>query len=266
MTEERRESYRCPIQSGMDTAALRTWRGDVMVRIVEESAGGFTISGDKPRHMKKIKPGQTMSMVAASGCCEVRVVHVTHNDDGVRVGLQRLREMQFLGNGVSGAKVASVAALVVAMFLGGLYIPEKWKPQPTALAKGLWRHPEEPDDAALLDPAELRKQLAIDYLKLDNLQSPQYTRELELTAGQQHEISGIVAETSRALAKLYQQQSQAGNASAEMSTQTEADWSNNGLKLMQASWDRIQAVMTGPQREKLHQIMLRPAVTQQAGT
>jgi len=261
MSEERRESYRCAVQSKVDTAALRTGRGDIMVRIVEESAGGFTISGDKPRHLKKIKAGQTMSMVASSGCYEVKVVHNTDGPDGVRVGLQRIREVQFLGSGATGAQLTAIAALVVAVFIGGLYIPETWKPQPEALAQGRWRLPEAAESAA----ANLtHRELADHYLRLDSLRSPQYTRELNLTAGQQKAISGIVAETSQELAQLYKQQAIRQNAAKGDVVQ--ADWSNNSLKLMQASWDRIHEVMTPQQRDKLRKIPLSPAASDQAGT
>ncbi len=254
MSEERRESYRCPVQPEMDTAALRTSRGDVMVRVLEESAGGFTISGDKPQHMKRLRVGQLMTMVAASGCCEVKAVHITQGEDGTRVGLQRLREVPQLGGGISTKQVAAMVALVIAVFAMGIYIPEHWKPQPAALAQGKWRLPEKEDGSPPEDPAETRKKLADDYLKLGNLQSPEYTRELGLSADQQQAISGIVAETSQELAQLYKQRTARKNAAKGETP--EPDWSNNGLKLMQASWDRIQEVMTPQQREKLHQIML----------
>ena len=41
--DERRTSFRCPVQGAAEAVILRTRRADLMVRVVEKSAGGFGV-------------------------------------------------------------------------------------------------------------------------------------------------------------------------------------------------------------------------------
>jgi hypothetical protein len=86
MSTNQRTSYRCPTADGQP-AILRVGRRDVIVSLLDQSAGGFAVSGDESI---RLAPGQVLSLRTGMGWCEVEVVTLERWDGELRIGMRRL--------------------------------------------------------------------------------------------------------------------------------------------------------------------------------
>jgi len=91
MNSEQRQSFRIRIPEELEHAVLRVGGKTVEVRLVDESAGGFSIAID---HKVKAAPGNILRLRTAAGWHEVRVIHVLACDEGVLLGLVRLKDLE----------------------------------------------------------------------------------------------------------------------------------------------------------------------------
>ena len=83
----RRDSLRLPQPEGHGFAQLRVGSRTVVVEVLDESAGGFMVSGDKvPTH----KPAVPVELTHRSGKHVLRVVWRREVDGTTRLGLERL--------------------------------------------------------------------------------------------------------------------------------------------------------------------------------
>lgn len=90
MEHNQRQSFRAPIDTGHKSARLFTRRAEVLVFLVDESAGGFGIMTDLSI---SLSDGETVWLQTATGCSEARVVNSTMEVGAKRFGLQRLRDL-----------------------------------------------------------------------------------------------------------------------------------------------------------------------------
>jgi hypothetical protein len=253
---ERRTSFRCPITQEDEAAILRTDRNDLVVRVCERSAGGFGVMTEQP---VKFKKGAILSLATSAGCCEVEVMHVGPEEDGVtRIGLKNLRELKFLRGGPllslytlrrlvttgSGAfRLVTMLVLCAGFFVWGATLPvDDW----FRSASGRL-FPSQRGDAG--NPQQAEQELAIQYLRLDGLTRQRFVAALDLTPNQQTTIRGILEETTTALGMLYERQADAKNPE---------EWSGLGMQTVYASWRQIEQVLTDEQRAKWDE-MLRQA-------
>lgn len=249
MDQERRKSYRCQVQPTQEAAILRTQKTDVIVRIVEESAGGLGVT---TAQTGCVKEGQVLSLATGAGCCEVKVVHVNESDSQTRIGLQRIRELAFLScgaprlwpstrhgiaDGSRSFQLMLICAACLAFFLGGVLLPSGW-----------WRKGE-PARSTQKNRSQREKELATHFVQLDGLKSQRIIETLKLDEQQQLQISVIVEDATAKLAALFDQRQ-------SLSTR---DWSEMGLQLIQAAWIEIQAVLTEEQQDRWRDLFAEKA-------
>ncbi len=84
---ERRDTYRMSKQDYQRDAQLKIGRKLVEVQVLDESAGGFLISG---RSLPKTKPMDTVELFNSNGAHCLRVAWQRKVDGRTRLGLQRL--------------------------------------------------------------------------------------------------------------------------------------------------------------------------------
>ncbi len=104
-SNDRRESFRCPIEEPRERSVLRVGANTLPCRLLDESAGGFSVLLDGP---VDLGADQIAELHSDAGSFEVRVIHATDaaplkdgdtNDSQeesasrFRVGLLRLREI-----------------------------------------------------------------------------------------------------------------------------------------------------------------------------
>ncbi|QDU96504.1 PilZ domain-containing protein [Lignipirellula cremea] len=249
MTENRRTSYRCPVRSNDEVAILRTRRRDLVVRIIDESAGGLSIQVE---NSKELSEGEILSIAHNSSCFEVRVAYLREQaEDGKwRVGLERRGELKYLHSagvfhGVTfrdfTASFGLLAVTSAILFMIWHMSPPEWK-------KGLFGE----EDTAIVENSDAEndseareKLLAAKYLRLSDARSPRFANMLELTPPQVKEIHTVVEATSRSIAGMYR------NRSGD----DDDRWIDASLDLINKTWMRIEQVMTPPQHERFAQML-----------
>ena len=171
---------------------------DFVVRVCEESAGGYSIIGDKGL---AVKAGQMVTLATGAGCSEARVVHITDGDDGIRMGLQRIRDIKGDANvavkkqlGFSWSRVRTIGRAVVVVLICVLLfivaIKQSRNENMLQALRSLMPAGERPaQHAAAVRKAENRdtpeEKLAADFLKLDHAKNPELVLKLNLDATQQ---------------------------------------------------------------------------------
>ncbi len=90
MRTELRRSYRYPVPPDKQQGTLSVRGNDVTVRLVDESMGGISVH--TPDNIR-VRVGDEAHLVASSLSLQVRVCSVVREDNGTRIGLQRLREV-----------------------------------------------------------------------------------------------------------------------------------------------------------------------------
>lgn len=244
MDKERRTSVRCAVQSDEEAAILRTERSDFMVRLVEKSAGGYGLVIERDLDLEV---GQTVSLATSGGCCEAKVVHVAHDGEETRLGLQNIRDLSHLPGGSNWltrklavawkSKYARIQLAIVLLLGLGVFI---------------WGStlPKEDDSAAASTPvsntsleAAKRKnrKLALDHLRLGGLTKGNVITDLDLTPKQRTEIDGILSETAAAMAIVYDEQSD-GNEDQALA--------DVALQLVFFAGRQIEEVLTEQQRSR----------------
>lgn len=247
---DRREFFRCDLTKLGDNAVLRTRQRDYLVDMLEESAGGFALFSELAVNAQQ---GDVLSMAYRGGIFEVEVAHISGGDEGVRIGLKRIKELKFLHSdgwlGIfswrdmnSSRGIAVVATVLVALmgcgFLWGAWLPESAKPQWSAILKGRWREPVAAPAPIEPSPAE-REQQIVEQIGL--LAGDDWTAELNVSDEQNEQIEAIVHKTTKQLQAIYRREQTSGDPS---------QWSHAGLQLIRNSWTEIEDVLTEEQRAK----------------
>ncbi len=220
MSEERRQSYRYRFEDGDRWVMLRIQRREFPARLLDESAGGFSvgIDGAAPVHV-----GDVVVVNASDLWCEARVVHQETTEQGMRLGLERLREQQvgpqtLRGNTPVAAShmhgrprdFMTTVSLCIGVSLTVVALSWFFRPQLSSLFGG---SPE----VVFISPAE-NKQATMDFLsgkqdprlnaglqRLTLLRRPEFLERLQLTAQQQSELQKIVTDASKALELIYEE-------------------------------------------------------------
>jgi hypothetical protein len=90
MTEEQRDSYRCATINDEQKAVLKIRGRDVVVRLLDQSAGGFSVSSRKRLRVRK---GQRLLVRTSGGWFEAEVAYREVIDRETRVGLERVADL-----------------------------------------------------------------------------------------------------------------------------------------------------------------------------
>ena len=113
---ERRASFRCPVQGDEQKAVLVGRGGRTHTsRLIDQSAGGFTVAYAGKRKFEK---GQILLLRTMSGRFEVAVVYSRPEEDHIRLGLLRLRDID---PEVSGSLSAATLFLIVMLASMSIY-------------------------------------------------------------------------------------------------------------------------------------------------
>jgi len=258
MSENRRTAFRCPIPA--EIAVVRTHHTDLVVRVVEESTGGYAISTNQP---KQFREGDKLSIAYNGGITAVSVAHVTNDDEGCRVGLERRGELKYLHNfglfhGFSPRALFTTprgwlrTALMVAM----VFTLINFGPEATAfvrhqVASQIAAYEEAQKQIAEQQKAkeksgpEKKRMVAMSYQQLGEVKSRQYSEVLQLDRQQQQQIQAVVQETSQRLAAAYQKHKNADDNEV---------WSDEALTLLESSIHEVEKTMTFEQREKWNKL------------
>ncbi|MCR9119462.1 MAG: PilZ domain-containing protein [bacterium] len=263
---DRRQYFRFDLSGFDDKAVLRTSQGDRLVGMLEESAGGFAVFCEDPI---RLKMGQILSMAYKNGCSEVVVIHCSEEEDGVRIGLRRSKELKFLHsdgwfglfswremNSRKGILVATLLFIGVLAggFLWGAGLSEDSKPQWSALLKGQWREQEPQTEA--LSPEEIEQQIALQLTLLSALSGGDWTHELSVSPQQKANIDQIVQATSHELHTIYRDRKQLDDPTT---------WSTAGMDVIRKSLSQIDTVLTDDQQQKWREMRTKIVANQVAG-
>ena len=123
MNADKRQSSRIQIPEGREHATLLIGQREVVVRILDESAGGFAVA---LLAEDDIQQNQIYVLKTAIGLYETRVARIEHFQDGKLLGLMRLRELSEAGKNerkaagigsrwATGIGVTAVAGLLLCL-------------------------------------------------------------------------------------------------------------------------------------------------------
>ena len=116
---DRREHVRCRVQLSDEPAILRIGSKNVIVTLRDESSGGFTLMCDS---RPKAEVGQIVKLASRSGFNRAEVVHVTHVDDGMQIGLKRLGETDPFSTDLSSRRNALLVLATMVILACALYV------------------------------------------------------------------------------------------------------------------------------------------------
>ena len=88
-TDNRRTSFRCPNTDADSCAVLRHGRKDRQVELVDQSAQGFSVTGDR----LKGRIGQRMLLRTPQGWSEVEVARREQDSKRITLGLKRISDL-----------------------------------------------------------------------------------------------------------------------------------------------------------------------------
>ncbi len=89
MTDDRRKSWRFPVLPEHEEAELRIGEAALQVRLVDQSATGYSIDCDQH---PGVYIGEKVWLQTATGWTEVKVIKIRHETDMTRIGLERIAE------------------------------------------------------------------------------------------------------------------------------------------------------------------------------
>jgi hypothetical protein len=90
MRDERRKAWRFPVLEEHRRAELRVGDASLAVRLVDQSATGFSIECD--RH-PGVYAGENVWLQTSSGWTEAKVIKIRHEIEVTRIGLERLADV-----------------------------------------------------------------------------------------------------------------------------------------------------------------------------
>jgi hypothetical protein len=138
MSRDQRSSFRFTLPEGQDRAILRVGWRNFPVRVLNASATGFMLVCP----LLEISRGEALWLRTTAAWTEIRVVFVEHGEEGTRLGVERLRELEeappevsgawFLawlpGGSTSGGAGNLVAAISVlaAIVAGAVFLHREW--------------------------------------------------------------------------------------------------------------------------------------------
>jgi len=245
MTEDRRSSYRCTARRDDDVAVIRTKRRDLVVRVVEESAGGIAIHTTQPNLFAK---GDLLSIAHNATCFGVRVVHITDLEDRAKIGMERLGELKYLHSAglLHGVSVRDAVVAICLLLLLGAGLFFGWRSAPDDWKASLLGQAEPP--APIIVEQTPEELLAAKYLRLSDARSEKFTTVLDLSKDQQIQINKAINTASRSISQLY----------SSRKSENDTEWINSSLDLIQQTWLQIENTMQPEQQAKFHR-MLRDA-------
>jgi hypothetical protein len=243
MFRERRNSFRCPIQSLDGPALLKVGSKEIVVQLVEESAGGFGVIADEGA--AKLKEGQPGLLATTSGRFEVSVSHITNVDEKMRVGLNRLADLEGDNHAGLFGSTRSVALLLLGIcslfFFWGTAFPSTWW-HDIGLGGSRLSQTNVGSDPRQSD----REQLILRSCRLlDELTSREFRESLQLTQVQQQRIAKIVEKTNKSLDQITNDR-----GAADSGRRIDV-----GLGLIATAWLEVQEVLTDEQKMRWKELL-----------
>ena len=248
MSDNRRQAFRCAVADVDARALLRISEGEVVVQVVDESAGGYGVESDREL---AVREGELAGLTTESGQSICRVVRVEYHDDGkTAVGLQRISEIAEEPKSASNTGLfarwfgRSFGSLVLLLAFGlgtgcavgfaqygRLPFLNSSKSTTTAANGG----PSIPTD-----PAKRAAALTQSFNSLDELKSRHFVKALSLTDGQQRKIDSVVDKLMLELATVHVDR---GDLSPEAG-------SHMGLLMIRRAWLKVESTLTPEQMAK----------------
>ena len=247
MHEDKRHSYRYPVQEGFRSAIVKIGRQELLVQLVEESAGGFSLTCDSPF---AFKAGQEALLQNSGGVYQVEIAHVTKHEETTRVGLKRLASVSqpeppkssgfaaiFAGGGqrqsggvLSFMLFAAMGACLALFFSGGF----------DALGGGANGNSSAVSYQLTSPGGTFHRGLA----GLNTLTSEDIAGKLGLSDMQRKNIQSIFQQTSQSLSAAY-----------ERSGSDSAAWEQESGQLVEQAARRVVSSLTREQLQEWSQIL-----------
>ena len=135
--------------------------------------------------------------------------------------------------------------MAIGVYVGAKYLDGAPKPQEegwdiAAFATKL---------AASQEPEHSERAVAQHATRLGGLTEKSVVMHLKLTGQQQKQVAGEIDELTRRLALLF----------SERGKRSEAEWADQGLLILHASWEEIDGILTDEQRLKWRELMVEKA-------
>lgn len=160
MGDERRRWFRCKVPEGTDQAVLRAGVRDILVRLINTSAGGFSAACTGPLNAQL---NDILQLKTAAGWFEVRIIYLEQQQDATQLGLERVRDLgdhlkrnwsdlmfDLVGGRLGAAALAT--ALLAGLLLGASLLRQSR--QPAADEAQAASHPPQSTPAANRTPPD----------------------------------------------------------------------------------------------------------------
>lgn len=203
MSQETRHSVRIAVPAEQQTAALRIGRRELVVRLLNVSAGGCSVEAEEPVHAEL---GEQVQVRTAAGWTAAKVVSNSHDEVGNFLGLQWLCDVAVPGaakkrragrRGLVTNLWVELGALVLLAGCGwGVVTMLEQFGHPIAKADP----PSEMQQQFTGNPAEHRDcrraaALGVRQALLDRLARPEVSGKLALSESQSQELRVLVDES-----------------------------------------------------------------------
>ena len=243
MKQDRRNSYRCTVLPDKDQAILHVGRRQIRSKLIEESAGGFTLAVKKT---SICKPGDRLLLEVASGRYKVQVMHCTEEEGAGRIGLQRLVALSGTANNLTSGRrlsdlrgkalIGTAVLLPILLSVFGIF------PGQSRSSAAVWSiHTADVE----LGPIG---QFWRDVKGLDSLHDPEVADMLQLTNNQRTNIDYVYYEASVMLGALHDE---VGDDSPQV-------WQRGSTQAIELAVRRIINNMTDEQVEQWIDLLRKP--------
>lgn len=203
MSQETRHSVRIPVPAEQQTAALRIGRREVLVRLLNVSAGGCSVEAEEP---VQAELGEHVQVRTAAGWTAAKVVSNSHDEAGNFLGLQWLCDVAVPGQGKKRRRgrrgllanlwvELGVLVLLAGCGWGVITVLQRFanpsaKANPASAAQQ-----QSAENAAKHRDCRREAALGVREVILNHLAHPELSGKLALSEGQSQELRVLVDES-----------------------------------------------------------------------
>ena len=288
MSHDQRNSYRCPVDENRQRGVLSRGNTQWPVRVIDESAGGFAVLLEG---YVELPAGEVLLLEKDAAKVEVLVAHCRRQQDGTKVGLQRMAELPDptqlqqetppfrwdifrlrYERPIAGASLTFplVWLLLAAAFVGWTFVPkllapasgnrDRRPPQRSAAASSLAKSETPPQSGQTgkraSEPAsgrstKGRRPSARETLPFDQVAASTLDRLLSLGSAKTEQRLGLTAQQRRALQSILSKSTQELAEAYHHAGDDYSEWLNRSQVILEQSQTRAFAVLTEEQRLEL---------------
>ena len=228
MYSERRKAYRFHLDQSEETAVLKIGNTELIVHLLEKSSTGFgAVVDPDSTNAQGLEQGQTGLLATQNSCSQVEIARLELHDGQLQLGLRCLGEVRtqtalsrgswgsltpkkMFSNTLNVVKVLVVFAVCCILIAWGMsYSDLIWQVDtpPPRQRIGIQ---QEIVQANRNDTHQQRKErLIARLLRLDKLQTSEFSRQFQLNPQQQQRMTEIALAAGKTLNAIYREHPQA---------------------------------------------------------